>query len=349
MRRNENRSSPFMNVIFGLGLFLGSFVLLYLNEGRVDLSTIGKDSIPINAAEVDGDNQGALVAAAGELHSDEQLGDPELLTSSDYLQLERQAEMYAWEEDRDEDEDGNVSYDYSRRWTSDPENSNSFHNSNGHFNPPMRYREETFTVDSVAVGAFRLDPDELFFMEKEEVRLREGMLRQGRLEENYIFIGEGELDDPEVGDLRIKYEAFYNGQEGTVFGEQDERGIRPYTHNDGTTLYRAYPSDRETALESMHTEYLTLLWGARLGGLVMMWVGMMLIVSPLTNLLGYLPLVGDAGRAVISFFAFVVAFFLSAITIVVSALLHNPIALAVVLLVFIVSGLVLWRVMGRRA
>jgi hypothetical protein len=349
MRRNENRRNPFMNVLIGLGLFLGSFALLYLNEGRVDLSTIGKESIPINAAEVDRENQGALVAAAGTLYSNQQLGDPELLTSSDYLQLERQAEMYAWDEDRDEDEDGNVSYDYSRRWTSDPANSNNFNNPNGHFNPPMRYREKTFSVDNLSVGAFRLDPNALFFMEKEEVALREGMLRQGRLEENYIFIGEGELNNPEVGDLRIKYEAFYNEQEGTVFGEQDERGIRPYTHSDGTVLYRAYPADREAALASMHTEYLTLLWATRAGGLVMMWVGMMLVISPLTNLLGYLPLVGDAGRAVIGFFTFVIAFLLSAITIIVSALLHNPIALAVVVLSCIIGGLVLWRVTGRRA
>ena len=348
-RRGNKKSSPFLSALFGLGFFFGSFVMLYLNEGRVDLSKIAKESFPVSAATIDADNQGALVAAAGVLHTDELLGDPELLTTSEYLQLDRLAEMYAWEESEDEDDEGFTSYDYSRRWTSDPENSNNFNSPNGHFNPPMKYREQTFTVSAATIGAFRVDPGELFFMEKEEVPLREGMLLQGRMLENYIYIGEGSLEDPEIGDLRISYAAFLNDQSATLFGKQDEGELGPYIHKNDTTLYRAYPSDRETAIASMRTEYLTWLWGFRAGGFVLMWLGMMMVASPLTTLLGYIPILGNAGRLAIAAFALAVALVLSTITIIVSAILHSPVALITILLLFIVGGLFLWRQQGKRA
>jgi hypothetical protein len=41
--------SSFMGVLFGFLMFLGSFVLLYFNEGRVNLSKIAKTAIDISA------------------------------------------------------------------------------------------------------------------------------------------------------------------------------------------------------------------------------------------------------------------------------------------------------------
>lgn len=342
-RRNKKNSSPFVGILFGIGLFFGSFVLLYLNEGRVDLSKIAVNSIPVSAESVHGENQDKLVAVSGTLHSDAPLGDPDLLTTSHYLQLERSAEMYAWEETEDDDDDtGVTSYDYKRDWTSSPENSQNFNNPNGHFNPPMKYQDEEFTVSSISLGAYSANPTSLFFMQKEDVQLSEGMLLEGRVANNFIFIGKGTLNEPEVGDLRISYKAFANDQSVTLFAEQYENQLRPFTQKD-TILYRAYPTDRETAITSMRTEFLTLLWASRVGGLMMMWIGLMVMVSPLTRMLGYLPIVGEAGRFVISLVAFAIAFVLSLITIIISAIIHSPIALITILLLLIAGGVFLWQ------
>ncbi|MCA9926987.1 MAG: TMEM43 family protein, partial [Anaerolineales bacterium] len=342
-RRRRRMNNPFIGILFGIGLFFGSFILLYLNEGRVDLSKIAVNSIPVSAETVNSENQEKLVAVSGILHADEPLGDPELLTTSNYLQLERLAEMYAWEESSSEDDDGTKSYDYKRDWTGDPENSQNFDNPNGHFNPPMKYQDAEFTVPAASLGSFSVNPNSLFFMQKEDVALREGMLLQGHLAENYIFIGKGTLNEPEVGDLRISYKAFPNDQSVTLFGEQYENQLRPYIHKDDTLLYRVYPSDRETAIASMHTEFLTLLWGFRVGGFIMMWLGLMVIASPLTRLLGYLPILGNAGRFVINLVALAIAAVLSLITVIVSAILHSPIALITILLLLIAGGVFLWR------
>ncbi len=343
-RRGGKNSSPFAGIIIGLGLFFGSFVLLYLNEGRVDLSKIADGTVPISADTVNSENEGELVAISGVLHSDEPLGDPELLTASNYLQLERSVEMYAWKESSDKNEDTGVeTYQYKSSWTSDPENSQNFNNSNGYFNPPMRYRDEEFTVSSVSIGAFNADPDALLFMQKEELALREGALVAGRAVDEYIFIGKGTLTDPEVGDLRISYKGFLNDQSVTLFAEQNGGQLQPYLYKDETLLYRAYPSDWKTAVSSMRSEFLTLLFGIRAAGFVMMWVGLMTIASPLTTLLGRLPILGNAGKLVISFIAFVIAFILSLITIVVSAILHSPITLIGIFILLVGGGVYLWR------
>lgn len=342
-RRNRKNSSPFAGILVGLGLFFGSFVLLYINEGRVDLSKIADASIPLTADTVSGENDGDLVAVSGVLHADTTVGDPELLTTRDYLQLERSAEMYAWEESRDSSEDGPTRYEYSKGWTRDPENSSSFNNPTGHFNPGMQYQDDTFTVSAATLGAYTVDPANLFFMQKEDLALREGMLRQGQLVENYIFIGAGTLGSPQVGDLRISYKAFANDQAVTVFAQQDGNQLRPYTHRDDITLYRVYPGDRAAGIAGMRTEYLTLLWAVRVGGFVLMWVGLMVFVSPLTRLLGRLPIIGEAGRLVISIVAFLVAAVLSFITIVISAVLHSPIALITLFVLLIVAGVLLWQ------
>ena len=342
-QRNRNNRNPFVGIIFGIGLFFGSFVLLYLNEGRVDLSKIADDSISVNSETVDIANQEKLIAVSGILHSDDPIGDPELLTTNDYLQLERSAEMYAWSEDVDEDEDtGTKSYSYSKGWESNPENSQNFNNSNGHFNPPMKYRDEEFTASTLTLGQYSANPNSLFFMKKESLQLTEGMLLDGRVAEDYIFIGKGTLNDPEVGDLRVSYKAFVNDQQVTLFGEQYENQIRPFSHKD-TILYRVYPSDRETAIASMRTEFLTLLWSFRVGGLFMMWFGLLAIVSPLTRLLGYVPLVGEAGRFLISAMAFGIAFVLSLTTVIISAIIHSPIALLTIMVLTIAGAVFLWR------
>ncbi len=343
-RRGWKNSSPFAGILIGFGLFFGSFVLLYLNEGRVDLSKIADDTEPISAEQVDGENQGELVAISGVLHSDEPLGDPELLTESNYLQLERSVEMYAWKETSDKDEDTGVeTYEYRSSWESDPKNSQNFNNSNGHFNPPMSYRDEEFTVSSASVGAFSVEPNALLFMQKVALPLSEGLLVAGRVADEYIFIGEGTLNNPEVGDLRISYKVFLNDQSVTLFAKQDESQLRPYIHKDDTLLYRAYPSDWKTAVSSMRSEFLTLLFGFRAAGFVMMWIGLMTIASPLTTLLGRLPILGNAGKMVISVVAFIIAFILSLITIVVSAILHSPITLIAIFILLIVGGVYLWR------
>lgn len=342
-RNRRNRSNPIVTFLMGLALFFGSFGVLFFNEGRVDLSKVAKKSISVSSDSVNPSNDGELVAVSGVLRSSEQLGDEGLLAAGDYLQLSRKAEMFAWDETKESDEDSSVDrYSYNTEWTTSPENSNNFNNPNGHFNPPMPYDQAEFTVSNATVGEYGVNTNSLFFMNQEVLPLSDSMVLEGKSFGEHIFIGSGSLEQPEVGDIRIQYTAYPNNQQATVFGQQVDGDLRPFTGPKDSLLYRAYPTDRETAISNMRTEYLALLWAFRFGGLMMMWSGMALAISPLTNLLGAVPLVGNLGRTAINIVAFIIAFVLTTITVIISAILNSVVALIVIVLL-VAGGLYYWK------
>ena len=85
-------------VVFGLILFLGAFGVIYWNEGKVDISEIGKTAAKVSAETVDISADGKLVAVTGKAVSTEKLGDSMFLKPADYLAFSRSVEMYAWVE-----------------------------------------------------------------------------------------------------------------------------------------------------------------------------------------------------------------------------------------------------------
>ena len=267
-------------VLIGLALFLGSFALLWWNEGRIDLSTIADDAAPVVSGALDPAREGLLVAVSGQLRGDEQIGDSPYLRAGPYLELERVAEMFAWEE-KEEDDDNSTTYTYSRGWTSSPQDSSQFHDPEGHYNPPMTVQGASYLVNRAWVGDYELNPEQIFFMHPEQLALTvEDTVDRRNVIDNFIWLGKGSLDAPQIGDIRISYQAFPAGRSGTVFGLQEAGRIVTYRHDDGKTiLYRAYALDREAALADMHKEYLTNLWLTRGGGFLLMWVGLLMMIG----------------------------------------------------------------------
>ncbi|MDP9309331.1 MAG: hypothetical protein M3R24_00290, partial [Chloroflexota bacterium] len=102
-----NIMNSLVGALVGLGLFLGSFALLWYNEGRVNLAIIVQDSVPISATAAQPALEGKLVAATGTLASKETLGDT-FLHPGDYLMLQRVVEMYAWEDTAGERDTGTI-------------------------------------------------------------------------------------------------------------------------------------------------------------------------------------------------------------------------------------------------
>ncbi|NEO03763.1 MAG: hypothetical protein F6K50_53335, partial [Moorea sp. SIO3I7] len=201
---------------------------------------------------------------------------------------------------------------------------------------------EVFRVEHAVIGRFSVAPDQLLFMQPDQLNLSGDIILDGRIEEEYLFIGAGSLGRPEIGDLRIQFSTFENDQEVTVFGAQNEDRLQPFNGPKDSVLYRVYPTDRESAIDAMRTEFLTLLWSFRAGGIAMMWLGLVTIVSPLTNLIGNVPLVGGLGRSAAAIVALIIALVLGTITIIISAILNSVVAMIVILLLLL-GGFFYWR------
>jgi Transmembrane protein 43 len=137
---------------------------------------------------------------------------------------------------------------------------------------------------------------------------------------------------PQVGDLRLCYTVLPNQANVTVFGKLAADRVIPASFGK-EPFFRIFLGERQAAIGAMKTEYNIQLWAIRVLGFLLMWVGLMMVMGVFSAIANVLPFLGDLVEAVSGFAAFIVAGLLSTVTIMVSSLLHNPIALAVAAIV----------------
>lgn len=348
----KNILNSFVGAIIGILLFLGSFAVLWMNEGKINWAKVADTSTPVQAATVDGGTDGTFVAVTGNMVSGEQIGDAPYLKPGAYLKLERRAEMFAWQEkesSKTEKELGGGStttttYEYVKGWTSSPESSSSFEYPQGHTNPSQKIKSEDWTVADASIGAYRVETSKLEMPGTSKLNLSSEVLtpdQERRLSGEYIFIGSGTPNNPEVGDIRIQYYAVPNNTLVTGFGTQRGSDLVPYTYRGESQLYRAIAGDRASAISQLQAEHNILTWVLRLAGFLMMWIGMGLVFGPITAFMNILPFLGNLSGFAIGAGTFVVALVLSILTILISIIMHSVIALSI-LLALILGGLALW-------
>ncbi len=335
-------------VLIGILLFIGSFVLLYWNEGRVDLSQIAETAQEINAETINSSANDKLVSVTGNLETEQKLGDDQFLKTGDYISVSRKSEMYAWEEETETSshtdtggsETTETTYSYTTNWTENPESSSGFKESAGHENPKKSIPSQTFTSDAAKIGEYNLDTSDLMLSGYKNLQLDDQNITLSpgfRLENDYIYIGTGTSNSPQVGDSRISYQVIEPGEKATIFGKLDDDTLVAYHDEDDNKLFRMYTGTREAAISSMETEHNVMTWILRVVGFVLMWVGLSAIFGPVSTVLDFLPFLGSASRAIIGVITFIISLVLTIITILISTVVHNVVALVIILVVVIVA------------
>jgi uncharacterized membrane protein YuzA (DUF378 family) len=334
-------------VVFGIILFVSSFVLLYWNEGRVDLSNIAKTATEISSQTfADTSLNGKLVSVSGVVNSDQIIGDNLFLKPDRFIAVERKVEMYAWVEKKEKRSKTNIggskttetTYTYNKAWTERPESSGNFRYPEGHENPQKSLESYINKVTTAKIGVYSFDPQSVTLpnftklpLNSQNVELSRGAILAN---DSYIFIRKSEsgtFESPQIGDLRVSYSVLYSNFDGTIFGKLNGNKIDPYFDKDGNRLYRLFAGTREEAIATFHSEYTTLLWILRLVGFLMMWFGLMALFEPISVLMDILPIFGALSRSLIGVITFLVALVLSIVTIIISAIIHNLIALIIAL------------------
>jgi len=340
-------------IVFGLVLFIASFAVLYMNEGRVDVSDISVNALP---ASIETDQQHVYLTDV--VKTEEKLGDGMFLKNGDYLALKRDTEVYAWAERSESTSDTSVggsettetTYTYSKKWLSSAPDSASFQIVDGHQNVPKSIDGSDSFVSTATIGGYGLNIRKLSLPGFIGVQLNaENVTLNGKgvIEGDYVFVGKGSYSDPAVGDMRVKYSALANNFNGTVFGKLNGQNIEPYVFEDAT-VYRLFDGSRDEALAQMHTEYTTKGWIFRLVGFLMMWIGLSSLFAPISVLLDVLPVFGSLSRTVTGIITFLVSLVLSIVTILVAMILHSIIAIVVsVFVVFAVFAIIL-KMKGRK-
>lgn len=349
--------NSFVGVLLGIALFLGSFFVLYFNEGRTDLSSVAETAVPVESSVVsqNPELQGQLVSTFGTVTSPQQLGDSMFFQQGDYLQVERVSEMYSWVEEKTTTRKKNLggsetqdtTYEYVKEWVDDVPSSSSFYQSGSYYNPAKQIDSQTMTVTKAGIGKYQIQPRTVDFPEAAAVPLSPNNID---LPADMIFVGNdyiyngADYENPEVGDIRVSYKVVRSNQEMTLFGSLNDNLITSYSNEDGDSLYRLFVEDAEGAVELLHSEYTKSLWMFRLIGFLMMWFGMLLVLRPITVLLDVVPIFGSISGFAFFFLTLPIALVLSLLTIVVSLLFHNiVITMVAAVVAIVIAMLVLMR------
>ncbi|PSN19361.1 hypothetical protein C7271_07740 [filamentous cyanobacterium CCP5] len=350
-------ASSFEKLLIGVLLFLASFGLLFWNEMRVDLSQVAETAIAISAIGAPEADINDFVSITSNVTTQETLGDGLFLAPGNYVGLRRRSEMYAWEEDSQTDttthadgsETRRTTYTYRESWQEDPENSSNFERSREYHNPPKAISSETFHVNSASLGSYRLNFAGLTFPTPSGVPLNAGNLlpnTQAQPTGRYLFIGEGSLQNPAIGDLRIRYEALSNGTQATVLAALGiENTLKPHRGPRNVSIYRLFTGTREEAIATLVREHTIMTWSLRATGVFLMWMGMMLALEPLNVIVSIVPFLGNLIESATEAVTLLVALGLSGLTILTANILQNPIVL---FLALGLGGFVVYRQLKQR-
>lgn len=338
--------TSFTGIILGLVLFAGAFPLLFWNEGRaVKRDQTLKEGegavVSILPDRVDPANQGRLVHTSGTADTRQSLADTPFSVSLTALRLQRTVEMYQWKESRDtrtEKKTGGgekkvTTYSYSRVWSASPINSSAFKRRSGHENPAsMPFQSRTLNASDVTVGAFSLIPsmvreiDDWVPVPVDEAAPLPSILgAQGMRTDGGYYRGR-DPGDPAIGDLRISFKAVFPGPVSLIAAQQGH-SFGAYATGSGGSI-SLLQTGRHSAAEMFKTAHFhnrLLTWGIRAGGLLLMFIGLCMLLKPLSVFADVIPFVGNLIAAGTGLVAFVLALFFSMMVMGVAWVFYRPV------------------------
>lgn len=364
--------NAFKGILVGFVLFILGFPVLFWNEGNSvrtarALAEGEGACIPLDSvAAVDSDYDGRLVHASAKAETDDVLADPEFGVSATAIRLERKVEMFQWEEESRTTEKKNLggsvtkttTYTYHKAWRDDLVDSSDFKES-GHDNPAaMAYEAQEQLAGAVRFGAFRLN-------ERQIARI--GGARDYAFATNYVcplasaqrvgntlyIPGRASASTnardvasaPQIGDMRVSFSVVYP-HEISLVAKQFGDTFTAYVAKNGKKIDLLADGVRDSAemFAAARRNNAIVTWLIRLGGFLLMYIGLSAILKPLSVIGDLVPFVGTIIGMGAGFVAGTVALVCALVTIAVAWIFYRPI-LGILLLA--AAGALAWRLMTR--
>jgi len=348
--------------LVGVIFFLASFPLLFWNEGSAVKTAKALEEgqgivVSLPAPGVDPANEGKLIHFLGQAMTEEQLKDSYTGIQVHGIRLKRMAQMFQWKENKEE-KDKKIEYYYEKVWSESPINSSGFFNKS-YTNPSsMPVSSEVFQASRVAVGEFELSPVLIAAIsgaqpypvtEPMYAQMPEALRNGARLAGGELYLGVSP-ENPQIGDIKISY-ILYPEQEVSVVAKQQGSHVIGYTTSNGRTLEILYTgvrsADQIFAAEQRANTIFT--WVVRGGGVLMMYIGLMLTVGQVARLFSWIPLLGGMVESGIAIMAGLLALSLSFVVISVGWIFYRPVVGVGLLAVGIVFGVLLFKKAGGSA
>jgi len=348
-------------IVFGVILFLCSFLVLSWNEGRAihrakTLDAGAKQVIDVSADEVKSENAGKLVHLTGTAEADGPVTDPVFGITATALKLRRDVEMYQWKQTEKSEtkqklgggEETTTTYSYSKDWSSGLIDSSQFHTPAGHANPDsMAADSETFVADGIHVGKFELPESLVALINNYTPRPATAAEAEKAAEKHSadirvttggaLYVGQDPAS-PNIGDLRIKFQAAPSGPVSIVAGQVGDT-FEPFAIGKlGTIELLKTGTFSADAMFQQEKETNTMLtWILRLVGFLMMLFGLVLITNVISVIASVVPFFGNIVGMGTGLLALAVALPLSLVTIALSWLAFRPLVAVPILFAAVAS------------
>jgi len=311
--------------------------------------------ISVAADSVDASHEQQLVHLTGMATSDETLTDQELgVSAASVIMLRRTSTMFQWQEKSSTktekklggSEQQTTTYTYSKVWSEQLIDSSSFKKTEGHQNPAnMPFKSRQLTSQQVSVGSFFLSPSLISNITSYEpltvdgnLALPSGWNGRGQVMNDGFYLGTDPAN-PQVGDVRISYQVV-KPLEVSVIAKQAGDHLQPYQAKagDAIELLELGVHDAQAMFEQEQQSNTILTWMLRAGGFFLMFIGISMILKPLSVLADVIPALGSLIETGTGLIAFLLAGILSSLIIAVAWFVFRP--LIAILALSLAGGLI---------
>ncbi|MEI7954239.1 MAG: TMEM43 family protein [Verrucomicrobiota bacterium] len=356
-------------ILFGIILIPISIILLFWNENRAVTTAKGLKEgaaavVSIEATSVVAANNKKLVHLSDQVTSgDEVLKDPLFGVSAKGIRLTRIVEMYQWQEEKSSETrkklgggtETATTYSYKQVWSDKLISSGNFNPEHrlDHQNPTARLADPlTLVGGNVRLGAFKLPAGVITKMQGDAVlaatdedlaKVAPDLRSKLTLAAGTFYAG-ADPANPALGDQRVSFKVLAPAV-WSVIASQIGDTLEPFQPKDGPAIERVEPGtvSAEVMFKHAASENSMLTWGLRLGGFVLMALGLGLIVSPLSVFADVIPFLGDVVGAGVGFAAILLAFVGSITVIAVAWFAVRPLLTIALALVAAAALIMAWR------
>ncbi|MCF6311610.1 MAG: TMEM43 family protein [Verrucomicrobiales bacterium] len=346
-------------IVLGAILIAIAFFLLFWNEGRAvkrhkALQEGSSKVMEVTSEALDKSNEGKLIHLTGRAETDEKLSDPVFGVGATALKLERDVEIYQWQESVSSKQEKKLgggtkttkSYSYALEWSDAPVDSSKFKVLEGHANgKEMLYTSERWQAEKVKLGAFLLSPSLVAKInDTSPVDVGEGKMLPQDLQQSVKVVSGGfyigaDPANSKVGDLRVSFKSV-KPLEVSLVSVQKGQSFVPYKTANGSEveLLQTGSHSAEQMFEKAEADNVALAWMLRGGGFLLMMIGFNMVFKVASVLADVIPFVGGIVGAGTGIIAFLLAACLSLVTIAIAWVFYRPV-LGVTLLV-VAAGLI---------
>ncbi|MDY7036471.1 MAG: TMEM43 family protein, partial [Thermodesulfobacteriota bacterium] len=205
-----------------------------------------------------------------------------------------------------------TTYKYSKVWSTRLIRSSGFKRSGGHRNPgSMPFKSREIKAGKVKVDAFILSKglvDKIKSYEQFRVDESKGLpvalQSSGQRYDGGYYVGDNP-SSPKIGDLKITFDIVKPTIVSLVAG-QIKNTFTPYNTDIGGAieLLQTGKHSARDMFKSAQRQNILLTWGIRIGGLLLMYLGLFMMLRPLSVVADVIPLFGNIigmGAGIVSF------------------------------------------------